>query len=200
MTYFDATGISPEQGVAKHPVGKFPAIISDTKIEGKSEKDNHIIVFFTTPAGSIRKQYNINTESSEANMIKMAEIARSNLAALCHATGIFKLPTGKELINARCQIEVTPQANNDKYNEISKVYDANGNEPGKAPVAAPQPQQAGWGSQTQQPVVQPANAGWGAQQPPPQNNAPAPSPAPATNTWQPGPSAALGAPPPWANR
>ncbi len=191
MINFDATQHNPEQGMPKHPTGKFPAVITKVELEGKSERDHHIVVFFTTQAGQIRKQYNIASESTEDNMRKMVEIARNNLAALCYATAIYKLPTGQELVNARCQIEVTPQTKNPQYNEVSKIYDANGNEPGKASIgaiaaSAPQPQ---------------ANGGsWGQAAPAPQN-APAPAAAPAgAQAWAPGPSAAPGTPPPWASR
>ncbi len=186
MINFDATKYDPTQGVAKHPVGKFPAVISEVKLEGKSETDHHLIVFFTTQAGSIRKQYNIASDSQEDNMKKMVEIARNNLSSLCYATGVFKLGNGQELVNARCQIEVKEQTKNPQYNEVSKVYDANGNEPGKA-TAAPQPQANG--------------GGWGAA-PQASQNAPAPAPAPAAPqpAWSPGPSAAPGTPPPWASR
>ncbi len=188
MINFDATKYNPEQGIAKHPVGKFPAVISEVKLEGKSEDDHHLIVFFTTQAGSIRKQYNIASDSKEDNMKKMVEIARNNLAALCYATGVYKLGNGQELVNARCQIEVKEQTKNPNYNEVSKVYDANGNEPGKTPAP----------SQQAAPQVQANGAGWG-QVPAPQNNAPAPVPAPAgAAAWSPGPSAKDA--PPWAAR
>jgi hypothetical protein len=191
MINFDATKYNPEQGIAKHPVGKFPAVISEVKLEGKSETDHHLIVFFTTQAGSIRKQYNIASDSQEDNMKKMVEIARNNLSSLCYATGVFKLGNGQELVNARCQIEVKEQTKNPQYNEVSKVYDANGNEPGKgAPAGASQPQAngGGWGAAPQAPQNAPASA-------------PAPAaPAPTAPAWSPGPSAAPGTPPPWASR
>jgi hypothetical protein len=195
MINFDATKYNPEQGIAKHPVGKFPAVISEVKLEGKSETDHHLIVFFTTQAGSIRKQYNIASDSQEDNMKKMVEIARNNLSSLCYATGVFKLGNGQELVNARCQIEVKEQTKNPQYNEVSKVYDANGNEPGKAPVTGARQYGEAPGA---------VNGGWGQTPQAPPQNAPAPAPAPAAPpaqpAWSPGPSAAPGTPPPWAGR
>lgn len=190
---FDARQHNPEQGMGKHPTGKFPAIISDVSVEENNNKDGgYFSVKFTTPSGQIAKNYNLWFTNPNEGQQKAQEIARNNLSALCHAVGIYLLPTGKELINARCQIEVAPQAKNDKYNEVSKVYDANGNEPGKAPTA-PQPASGGW-SQTATQQAPAAPGGWSAPAAP---ASPPPAAAP-VNTWQPGPSAAPGERPPWA--
>lgn len=204
---FDANQFSPEQGLGKHPTGKFPAVVSETSIEENTNKDGgYFSVKFTTQAGQIIKNYNLWTQSTDEGKVKMVEIAQKNLSALCHATGVYKLDwqnEGAAIRGARCQIEVTPQTKNPQYNEVSKVYDANGNEPGKAPAMAPQPQpgqlQGGW-SQQQPPVPQ-TQPGWSPQQPTP-NPAPAPNAA-APNTapaWAPGPSAAPGQAPSWASR
>lgn len=190
---FDATKFNPEQGIPKHPTGKFPAIVSEVGTEENKNKDGgYFSVTFTTQAGQIRKNYNLWFQNPDDGKKQAIEIASKQLSALCHATGVFRLGDGRELINARCTIEVTPQARDDKYNEVSKVYDANGNEPGKA-TPAPAVQQGG------------QQGGWPQQQapsaPPPANNAPPPAAAPANAapSWSPGPSAAPGTPPPWAS-
>lgn len=196
---FDATKIEPNQGTPKHPVGnKIPAIISDVGTDGKDET-GYFWVLFTTQSGQIRKQYNIWTKSTEPNMLQMVDIANRNLSALCHATGIFRLGDGRELLNARCCIDVTPQVKKPEFNEVSKVYDANGNEPGKAPAQPTQPatQQGGWNNQPAQTAPAPAAQGWSNPAPAAQP-APAPAPAP-TQQWSQGPSAAPGTPPPWAS-
>lgn len=195
---FDATKIEPNQGMPKHPVGnKIPASISEIGTDGKDET-GYFFVVFTTQSGQIRKQYNLWTKSTEPNMLQMVDIANRNLSALCHATGIFRLGDGRELIGARCCIDVTPQAKKPEFNEVSKVYDAHGNEPGKAPVQATNPaQNGGWNNQPAQPSAQPPQQGW-SNPAPAQNNAPSPAAAPA-NTWSQGPSAPAGAPPPWAS-
>lgn len=198
---FDATKIEPNQGTPKHPTGKFPAIISETGTDGKDET-GYFFVLFTTPSGQIRKQYNLWTKSTEANMLQMVSIAQNNLSALCHATGIFRLGDGRELLNARCMIEVTPQTKNDKYNEVSKVYDVNGNEPGKVPAQSQPAAQQGWPTQQpQQAAPAPATQGW-SNPAPAQNNAPPPGATPnnPSGAWSQGPSAPAGAPPPWVNR
>lgn len=222
MTFFDATNIPPDQGGIKHPIGsKFPAQISGTC--AKSTKDNdggYLCITFTTPAGNIDRNYNFWNKSEQA-----VDIARKQLSALCHAIGIYALPSvklemtpndfpnaGRELRGARCQIDVSyqkgqepsPEKPSGGFVEVSKVYDANGNEPGRV-QAAPQPQAAqpnpgAWNNQPpQQPAQQLQQQAWPSQ-PAPQNNAPGPNPAPVNNSWQQGPSAPAGAapPPPWA--
>lgn len=194
MQNFDATGIPPQQVSGKHPEGNFPFQISNTRVVPTKANDGGIFeVEFTTPGGSIINRYNLFNKSQQA-----VEIAQKELSALCHATGVFKLSMnadnlamcGHELRGARGVIKVRTQPGNEQYSEVEKVFDANGNEPGKSgATAAPQPQQGG-------------NSGWGtpAQQQP--NNAPAPSPAP--QGWQAGPSNPApanqggGAAPPWA--
>lgn len=190
MNYvFDATQHNPEQGIAKHPTGKFPATISETSIEENNNKDGgYFSVTFTTQAGQIRKNYNLWYSNPTDGQKQAMEIAGKNLSALCYATGVYKVnmqDDGAALRNARCMIEVTPQVKNDKYNEVSKVYDANGNEPGKTPVPAPQPgaSAGGWGGAPQQPPQ--------AQAAPP----PAAAPANGNAGWSQGPTAP--GPVPW---
>jgi hypothetical protein len=108
------------------------------------------VIEFTTPAGSIMKRYNLWNQSAKA-----VEIANHELSALCHATGVFKLDfqnDGAALRGARGQLDVALQdvTKPDGYVEVKKVYDANGNEPGRT-GAAPQPQAQGNGAAWGQP-------------------------------------------------
>ncbi len=218
MLNFDATKFNPEQGMAKHPVGKFPAIVSDVSVEENKNKDGgYFSIMFATQSGAIRKNYNLWFANPSDGQKQAIDIANRQLSALCHAVGIFRLGDGRELLNARCQIEVTPQAKNDQYNEVSKVYDANGNEPGKAPATAAQSQasQGGWapnGGAPQAPDKGFAGPNW--QQGPsapasgsPQSNItrailnePIATPAAPGPSWQQGPSTPAGGPPPWASK
>ncbi len=170
------------------------------------------VVAFTTPQGMISKRYNLWNNSPKA-----VEIAHKELSALCHATGIFQLTfkdDGAALRNAQGVIEIDWQKGNEPtaekpgggYTEVKKVLDRNGNEPGKAPVAAPQTQ--GWGNAQQAPAqqapqqTQPAanSGGW--------QNGPAPvqqvqpqQQQPTNTSWQPGPTQGqtpVGEKPPWA--
>ena len=206
---FDATNIEPKQGGQKHPVGMFPFVIKTTDIvSAKDNKSGMFRVTFETPVGTIDRNYNLWHENAQT-----VEIAQSQLSALCHVTGIFKLNwpnKGRELVGSRGTLEVGWQKDNEPgtekggptggYVEVKKVFDANGNEPGKVP-SAPQPQQSGWGGgqqqqpQQQHPVMQqqPNNGGWG-------NNAPQQQPQQQAPSWGTQPQQPQNNTPPWGQK
>ncbi len=210
ITNFDATGIEPRQSVGSHPPGTFPVVITntygqETPSDSEVKTGCMLCVVFTSQQGSIINRYNIFNANETT-----VKIAKEQLSALCHATGVFKLTIvdgnnqmlpldqwAREIRNARAVIEIGPQIKDPKYMEVKKVYDAAGNEPGKNPAAAPQPaaQGGGWNAA---PAGTAAPSGtW---QQPPATQAPAAAPANAGG-WQPGPSAvAAGGAPPWASK
>lgn len=189
---FDARQFQPQQGTPAHPPGMFDAQISGTEIKPTSSGSGGMFaVEFTTPAGRITRNYNLWNQSAQA-----VEIANKELSALCHATGVYNLDwtnEGAALRNARCRIEVAPQTKNPEYMEIKRVFDMQGNEPGRPA----QQQQAGggaWGGQgggmpnaapqginapQAAPLQQGANGGWQQpqQQPPQQGQPPQQQPA-----------------------
>ena len=191
---FDATQYEPQQGGGGHPEGKFPFVISNTEIVPiKDDPDGRprFVVEFETPSGKIKNGYNLWSSNQQA-----VDISHKQLSALSYATGIFRLTmrdAGAALRGARGMIEVGKQRTGD-YVEVKKVFDVNGNEPGKAPAPAqqqqPQPQ-----TTAMQPAPQAPTTAWGApaaQQPQPAQ------PAPAASPWvQQAPSTAA---PPWANK
>lgn len=218
MNYsFDARQFDPVQSIGSHPVGKFPATISHTEnVETKDKTGGMFVVTFTTPAGQILFRYNLWNKEPKA-----VEIAHKQLSALCYATGIFQLgfqDEGAALRNARLMIEVGYQKGEDPaqnpeakgYTEVKKIFDVNGNEPGKAPAPAAQPQQGnGWAQQGNANVTtglavpqQQAPQGWQqGPQPPAQSQPPAQAaPAPQQAGWQPGPTQSGNTAPPWANK
>ena len=186
---WDATQFQPKQVGESHPIGKFPFSIANTEIvPTKDQKGGMFVVTFQTPAGTIAMRYNLWNESAKA-----VEIAHGQLSALCHATGVFKLDwqnDGAALRNAKGMIDVGYQKGEEPsadkphggYTEVKKVLDANGNEPGKPPQAAPQAQAwtapkadaapSGWGAQNQPNPNPPNPAPGGWQQNQPQNNPP----------------------------
>lgn len=192
---FDANAIAPRQMGGKHPVGNgFPFRITKTEAKatkhdpGTQPKGGLFAVEFTSPAGSITFNYNLWNESEQAR-----KIAGEQLSALCHATGVFKLNfanDGAALIGAQGKMDVgfqkgeEPSADKPEggYVEIKKVYDINGNEPGKAPAQSAQlPQQSFQPAQSNPPQGQQGGPqvqqGWsGQQQQPAQNQAPQQAP------------------------
>ena len=190
---FSAEQFKPNQGGQPHPVGnKFDFQITNTEIvQTKDQQSGMFVVEFTTPAGSIVSRYNIWNANPKA-----AEIAHGQLSALCHATGVFRLDwqnDGAALRGARGKLDVGYQKGEEPtadrpgggYVEVKKVYDVNGNEPGRGPTSQPtQPAAA-----TQWP---PGPAWNGAVQP-----QPAPATASAPQGWAPGAGTAS---PPWAQK
>lgn len=207
---FDANQFAPRQVGEGHPVGIYPFTITDTKIvPTKDQTGGMFVVEFTSPNGSISSRYNIWNNSAKA-----VEIAHGQLSALCHAVGVFKLDwqnEGAALRGARGQMKIDYQKGEEPtaekpaggYVEIKKVYDVNGNEPGKAPAVAPQPQQqnppsngaGGWGNGAAQAQgTQNGQPPWPGPNPPVQTN---------QQNWQPGPTQGQTIPPgnpPWANK
>lgn len=197
---FDATQFKPEQLGDKHPPGNFQAMITHTEIVPTKSQDGGMLnIHFKTPAGTIIKRYGLWNPNE-----KTVEIAQKQLSALCHATGIFKLDYTNEaaaLRNARCVIDVNWQKGDEPtaekpeggYTEVKKVYDPNGNEPGRIPAAAPAPVQQTEPVQSA-PMTQQGNGGW--------NQAPASQPNAGWNAAQTGaqaaPVAQANQAPPWA--
>lgn len=206
---FNANQFEPNQGGQAHPVGlKFPFTITNTEIkENASKTGGYFQVELTSPVGSIKKAYNIWYKGE--NEAKTVEIAHGQLSALCRAVNIYQIDWGNEgaaLRSGRGMMDIgyqkgeepTPEKPGGGYVEVKRVYDAAGNEPGKAPAqpqtqAQPQPQNP--------PMTQQPGGGWGQGQ---TNPNPAQQPAqPQQNSsgqaWQPGGNAA-GTTPPWGNR
>ncbi len=206
---FNANQYQPNQGMGIHPPAqKVPFTISNTEIVETNAKDGQfmLVVEFTSPLGMVINRYNIKN-----NNPKTVEIAYGQLSALCHATGRFNINGATECSELRGGtglMDVGYQKNEEPdpaypdrkgYTELKKVYDAAGNQPGKAPAQQqPQPQasQQGGGA----PMTQQGNGSWGQQ----------PNPAPATQeqpqgqqggAWAPGGGgAAASSAPPWGNR
>ena len=163
---FDANQVAPQQGGGRHPPGnKFPFEITSTIVKPtKDNKGGMFEVEFTSPAGSIKNNYNLWNENETAR-----KIAQQELSALCHAVGRFQidfkndgaaLRGGRGLMDIGFQKGHEPSAEKPEggYVEVKKVYDAAGNEPGKANVQ-------------QQPQTGQASSGqWGGQQTPQQQN------------------------------
>lgn len=218
---FDASNVTPQQGISAHPPGMFDFAITHTYLKETKDKQGLLfVVEFTSPAGRIENRYNIYNNSPQA-----MEIAQKELSALCHAVGQFRVSypkdaqgmpifdkAGMELRGKRGRMEVAPQLNKDGtpngYVEVKKVFDVNGNEPGKAPAQSqpggqPMQQQpgGGWAQPQQQAPQQQPQGQWGGD-PQPQPEQPQSQPQPQPQQWgggqQPGQAQGGGEKPPWA--
>lgn len=190
----DLHGIQPKQGGSAHPPGTFDFIITNTYLQENGEKTGAMLnIEFTSPVGMIINRYNVIHPNQDT-----VRISNEQLSALGHAINIYqvaypKLPdggpnmqmAGHTLRGGRGKMEIVPQLDKEGkpngYMKINKVFDSNGNEPGKTTSApAPMTQQTaggGWNNnpQLQQQPQQQAtpvqqqqpNVGWANQQPQP---------------------------------
>lgn len=207
MTVFDATQHEPQQSGGKHPPGnKFPFTVTNTEVKNVKDGGGKKLfeVTLTSPAGSIRNNYNLWNDSDMARKISVGQ-----LSALCHATGIFKVnfkdpigegPDGRELIGGKGLMDVNFQSGHEPsaekpeggYVEVKKVYDVNGNEPSQAkPAVNATSRFAAQPAAQQQPAVQQE---WGGAAPQSGGQSAINQPNPAGG-WQQG--AGVGEKPPW---
>ena len=230
---FNAQQYDPTQGGGSLPVGRHPVIIESSEVKANKANDGGYLQLnlklIDGPQMGTTGAYRLNLYHSNP---QTAEIAHRQLSAICHVIGVFNVQDSQQLHNIPFIVEVGLQKGEEAaqkgYTEVKKVFDINGNEPGKAgqgaPAAQPQQQpaaQGGFGQQqpAQQPAAQPqGNApAWGggqpAQQQPqgaPAGNAPAwgqqpaqqpaaQQPAQQAGGWQQGGAAQAGGPP-WGQR
>lgn len=231
---FNAQQFDPTQGGGSLPVGRHPVIIESSEVKANKANDGGYlqlnVKLIDGPQTGTTGAYRLNLYHSNP---QTAEIAHRQLSAICHCVGVFNVQDSSQLHNIPFIIEVGLQKGEEAaqkgYTEVKKVFDINGNEPGKAgqgaPAAQPQQQPAAqgggaWGGQpAQQPAAQPqGNApAWGggqpAQQQPqgtPAGNAPAwgqqpaqqpaaQQPAQQAGGWQQGGAAPAGGAP-WGQR
>ena len=172
---FDATKINPDQGGSQLPVGKHKVIISDSSIDEIGNKKGGCIRFklkvVEGPLEGITGDWQLNKYYIGDNAEKVREIADRDLSKICHVTGVFAVNDTRQLHNIPFIVDVTQQKGEgkEKYTEIKKVFDVNGNEPGKAPQQPAQNQAPG---QTTQNAPQ---TGWQQNQPQTQVNTVAPN-------------------------
>lgn len=204
---FDASQHEPDAGLDAVPAGTYNVTIDSTEVKDMTDDKGWMFkVGFAIADGQFagRKIFN-NYNLGHKTSADAARIAHSQLSALCHVTGVFRVlmqNQGAELRGARLRIRVD---NDGKYNSVKEVQDVNGNKPtragtGHAPaqtvpvaVAAPAPQQY-----AAAPQAAPAQPAWGAPAAAPAQPQPAYAPAPAAPFagGQPAPAAAPAAPAP----
>jgi len=186
ITAFNAQQYDPSQGVVGLPVGRHPVVIESSEVKANSNNDGgylqlNLKVIDGPNAGTVGA-YRLNLYHSNQQTI---EIAHRQFSAVCHVVGVFNVQDSAQLHGIPFLVEVGQQKSNPQYTEVKKVFDINGNEPGKAgqpaPAAQPQAAQTGFAAQQQQPQAQqPAQQpAWGQQQPQQAATQPAAQQAPA---------------------
>ena len=162
---FNAQQYDPTQGVGGLPIGRHPVIVESSEVKANKANDGgylqlNLKVIDGPQAGTVGA-YRLNLYHSNPQTV---EIANRQLSAISHVTGVFMIQDSAQLHNIPFIIEVGPQKDA-QYTEVKKVFDINGNEPGKPAQGggAAQPQNNGsFGGQQQQPNN--AQGGFGGQQ------------------------------------
>lgn len=181
---FNALQFDPSQSAGSLPVGKHPVIIESSEVKANSNNDGGYLQLnlkiIDGPMTGTTGPYRLNLYHSNA---KTVEIAHRQLSAVCHVVGVFQIADTTPLHNIPFLVEVGLQKGDEAaakgYTEVRKVFDMQGNEPGKGGAAAGQQQQQqqpqaqqGFAPQGQQQQQQPQGGGFGqqpqGQQPPPQ--------------------------------
>lgn len=163
---FNPNNYNPEQSAGQMPIGKHPVVIESSEVKANKANDGGYLQFnlkiIDGPNAGITGPYRLNLYHADQTT---CEIANRQLSAVCHVVNVFgDLTTTDPLHNIPFIVEVAPQKKDPQYTQVVKVFDINGNEPGKAPAGQAQTQQA------QQPTQGGAGQQWGGQQQPQQNN------------------------------
>lgn len=171
---FDSSQHDPSQSAGQLPVGKHPVIISESEVMAAKDVESGLLELtlqiIDGPSKGQTGPYRLNLYNKSA---KAAEIAHKQMSAICHVTGVYVVDDSRQLHNIPFIIEVGLQRDAEAaakgYTEVKRVYDINGNEPGKQNAGGGQPA-TGQGA--------PGGGAWGggsngAQQQPPAPDKPA---------------------------
>jgi len=148
---FNAQQFDPTQSSGQLPIGKHPVAIVDGEVKATKNNDGgylHLTLKITDgPQTGTTGPYRLNLYNQNA---QTAEIAHRQLSAIAHVTGVLAVQDVRQLFNIPFIVEVGPQKNDPQYTEVKRVFDINGNEPGKQ--SAQPTQQQGFGQPQQQPA------------------------------------------------
>lgn len=144
---FNTQGIDPQYGAGGgglpatangQPV-RHPVVISASQLKPtKDGQGGYMELTLTAIDGPYKggeqiDRLNLHNKSAEA-----VRIANQQLAAYCSVIGVFAFQATEELHNKPFLIETKPRNDNPNQFEVAKLFDVNGNEPGKAGAGAPQ--------------------------------------------------------------
>ena len=195
MNPFNPLDHNPVQGAGSLPLGRHKFVIESASVDANKQGTGGFLQLnLKIVDGEFAGMTGADRLNLYNNSAKAVEIANNKLSAYCHVTGqfqlgtdgcdvsvLFNIPFYADVVNQKLTEEqeakkaqgetVTP------YTEIKKLFDINGNEPGKSggqnqPQQQPQQQQQqaanGWGNgqqnqqpQQQQPQQTNQQSGWG---------------------------------------
>jgi Protein of unknown function (DUF669) len=167
MQPFNATQFDPTQGTGALPVGKHLVVATASEVKPAKTGNSGLVEFelqviegeFKGSTGGVR--FNLYNESQQA-----VEIAHRQFSSFCTVVGVLNPEGTEQLHNIPFMVEVALQKepNPNKYTEVKKFFDAQGN---AATTQQPATQSGfGGGQQVASNVQMPATqeqtkAGWG---------------------------------------
>jgi hypothetical protein len=138
---FNSNGIDPQYGggggglpatfngqAIKHPV-----VIVGTAL--KPTKDNtggYLEIVMEAIDGPFKGSQQVDRLNLHNKSADAVRIANTQLSAYCHVTGVFAFNATEELHGKPFLIETKPRSDNPNTFEMAKLFDVNGNEPGKS--------------------------------------------------------------------
>lgn len=163
MHGFDPTQVDPTQGAGSLPVGRHPVVIKESEVKATKDEESGYVEFsleiIDGPAKGQTGPYRLHLYNKSEKAVKNAQ---RQLSALCHVTQTFRLGSdGRQLselynkafvVDVRYQKGHNPATDGEEakgYTEVDRVYDMQGNEPGKGGQAAPNTPQQNNGFQNQ---------------------------------------------------
>lgn len=168
---FNPMAFNPAQGSGVLPVGRHMVEIYASEVKATASNDGGYLqldlrILEGEHAGATGP-YRLNLFNKNE---KAVEIASKSLSAVCHVVGHLSTLTDSQQLHGKpFVVEVVPQKDKPEYTEVKRVFDANGNEPGKG---GGNPQQA---APQQMPAEGPGQGGapasWGSPQQVPQDQA-----------------------------
>ena len=168
LSAFNPNNFDPTQGSSMLPVGKLLVVATSSEVKPTSDGNNGYLQFNLEVIDGEHKgasgAYRLNLYHSSAQTV---EIANRQFSALCHVTGqMGVVEDSAQLHNIPFIIDVQKQTKGEGaekgYTEVKRVFDANGNEPGKGgqnsaqnvAAQAGQPAQGGFSTANNVPMNQ----------------------------------------------
>lgn len=143
---FNAHEFDPTQGNPPLPVGRHPVVIADSEVKPTKGNDGGFLELtlkiIDGPAQGQTGPHRVNLYSSSQ---KAAEIAHRQMSAICHAIAVFDVSDTRVMHDKPFMVDVALQPGEEAaakgYTQVTKIYDINGNEPGKNKGGQQQQQQ-----------------------------------------------------------
>lgn len=136
---FNSQGVEPQYGGAGGlPLGKHPVVIVGTQLKptkpdasGQS-KGGYLEIEMEAIDGPAKGQRTFDRLNLHNQSEVAVRIANQQLAAYCHVTGVYAFNQTEELHGKPFVVEMVARRDNPNQTEVGKLFDMNGNEPGKA--------------------------------------------------------------------